>query len=93
MKQVHWNLCETFDLEYESAAGSHAVIDMYSHEDGLKCDIILEADDCEFGMLIGTITCPDYDYEGTRKYAMNMLNNEEYMTDLWQEILKERANR
>ena len=50
MKQVHWNLCETFDLEYESTAGSHAVIDMYSHEDGLKCDIILEADDCEFGM-------------------------------------------
>ena len=42
-------------------------------------------------MLICTITCPDY--EGTSKYAMNMLNNEEYITDVWQEILKERGKR
>ena len=28
MKQVHWKLCETFDLEYESTAGSHAVMIM-----------------------------------------------------------------
>lgn len=88
MKTVHWNLCETLDLEYESTGGGYAVIDMYSHEDGLKCDIILESDDCEFSMLIGTIISSDYDYEGTHQYAMNMLNNEEYIADVWKQILK-----
>lgn len=81
MRTIHWHQAEVIELDYTEEF--LAVIDMYSSEYGLKCDVQLQSTESEVTKIIATATSKNYDIDDIHEYAMNVLRDENYCKDVW----------